>query len=323
MIDAPITDPAAWTVASVGGKAGLTRKLSTDEVTAIHEVVAATSDIEPTAVTRAAFDHPLVNTLMDDVRQRVMDGACGVILAGLDASDRGFFERAYWGLGTHLGIGVEQSAAGDRIGQVRVAESATPRGYLSSIELRPHTDFHQVLSLAGVTLPVSGGLSGLVSALSIHNVMLAERPDLLPPLYEGFWYGLHESAGGRQPISEEKVPVFSVREGKLSCMNNRFFMLTAARRMGTELPGKLVEALDCFAALSIRPDLYLEFQLEPGEMMFWHNFVLLHARSEFRDSADRKRLLLRLWLDVPDGRPVVPAISGRARQVDHRPQLTA
>jgi len=52
--------------------------------------------------------------------------------------------------------------------------------------------------------------------------------------------------------------------------------------------------------------------LEPGEMVLWHNFTNLHSRTEFENDATHRRLLLRLWLDVPEGRPVAPVFHARA-----------
>jgi hypothetical protein len=58
-----------------------------------------------------------------------------------------------------------------------------------------------------------------------------------------------------------------------------------------------------------REENVLTFMLEPGEMLLWHNFTMLHSRTHFEDDDDPayKRLLLRLWLNVPkNGRPMVP-----------------
>ena len=48
--------------------------------------------------------------------------------------------------------------------------------------------------------------------------------------------------------------------------------------------------------------------LEPGEASFLNNYTVMHARSQFDDweEPDKKRLMLRLWLDVErKRRPVV------------------
>ena len=85
-------------------------------------------------------------------------------------------------------------------------------------------------------------------------------------------------------------------------------------------------ALDYVDEVARRPDVMLEFTLEPGEAMFYNNFLVMHARTAFEDdrAAGIRRHLLRLWLDVPEGRPApkemhIHATPGIARQQDKRP----
>jgi hypothetical protein len=69
--------------------------------------------------------------------------------------------------------------------------------------------------------------------------------------------------------------------------------------------------LDRFEEVSKRPELMLEFTLRPGEVYFINNYTILHARTAFDDGEaeeDRRRHLLRLWLEVPGMRPVHPHI---------------
>ena len=56
----------------------------------------------------------------------------------------------------------------------------------------------------------------------------------------------------------------------------------------------------------------LRFLLEPGDMMLWHNYTNLHSRTSFEDDPASPRLLLRLWLSVPNGRPADPEFRMRA-----------
>ena len=62
-----------------------------------------------------------------------------------------------------------------------------------------------------------------------------------------------------------------------------------------KLPGT---ALDYFDEVAARPDIKLEFMLEPGETIFFNNCTMLHNRTAFEDhpEPERKRHLLRLWL---------------------------
>ncbi|MEI9850496.1 MAG: TauD/TfdA family dioxygenase [Sphingomonas sp.] len=144
----------------------------------------------PDAVTRADFAHPLIDDLMKAAKAQLLDGYGAIILAG--AADgrhvaRGLHAHPLGPLGTYLGEGAVQSGKGDRIGYVR-NEPGSTRGYTTDVELRPHTDFHEIMSLAAFSRAESGGVSGLVSGLAIHNRIARERPDLLPALYEGFWH---------------------------------------------------------------------------------------------------------------------------------------
>ena len=77
-----------------------------------------------------------------------------------------------------------------------------------------------------------------------------------------------------------------------------------------ELSPLEAEALAYFDEVCLRPDLVTEFGLEPGEGVFINHFTVLHARGEFEDGPDpaQKRLLLRVWLAVAAGRPLVPEV---------------
>ena len=311
-----IEHPMAWNADKVGGKEAFTYHMSAGERAALDELLDKTKDLPKLKLSRRNFDHPVINRMMEGVKREIMSGHGSVILAAFDLGthSREDYERIYWGLGTHLGDGAYQSPKKDLIGYVQDTPRPTPRGYLSTQELRPHTDFHEILSLGSVRKAASGGVSGIASSLAIHNAILAERPDLLPALYRGFYYGMAESES-KIPLSPTKVPVFSCVDGQVSCLNNGYFMHVAAQRMGVELPPDLTEALGYFYQVSTRDDILLQFMLEPGEMLFWHNFTQLHARTEFHNTPEQKRLLLRLWLNVPNGRHVVPEIRERAQQV--------
>ena len=307
-------DPAGWTSTAIGGKDGLTKALTAEQLAALDELVAATRDTVPHEITRAQFDHPVINALMDETRETIMAGHGAVILQGVDVAAQGLdnFKRIYWGLGTHLGQGAVQSYRRDKIGHVqKEKDNPTGRGYQMDTELMSHTDFHELLSLASVSKPVSGGESGIVSSIAIHNIIQQERPDLLAPLYEGYY---HESAGGT--VSESKVPVFGCVDGTLSAYFHMPFVFNAAKRLGEELPADFLEAMRFMSSVAARPEVRADFTLEPGEMLFWHNFTALHSREAFVDSPEHTRLLLRLWINVPEGRPLPAAFHERAAYMD-------
>ncbi|HEY5210668.1 MAG TPA: TauD/TfdA family dioxygenase [Stellaceae bacterium] len=315
-----IDHPVAWTSAATNGKEGLVRRLTGTEVAALDELVAKTRHLPATEVTRADFDHPAVAALMARTRAALLDGHGAIILAhpSLDRSRLDDYQRLYWGLGTHLGTGVAQSTKGDKIGRVeKLDDNPTGRGYLGDQELRPHTDFHEIMSLASVECAAQGGESGLVSSVALHNEMLATRPDLLPALYEGFYHGYNPKAGTIGPkVSAHKVPIFCYVDGQVSCYYHTIFMRFASEILGQPFPPALTEAMAYLNQLAVRPDIQANFTLAPGEMLFWHNWTNFHSRTRFQNSQTQRRLLLRLWLNIEQGRHVAPEIAERARLID-------
>ena len=51
-------------------------------------------------------------------------------------------------------------------------------------------------------------------------------------------------------------------------------MHAAAKRLGMELPPDLIAAMNWFDVQAMRPDLGATFMLQPGEMLFWHNWTV-------------------------------------------------
>src|SRR5262249_8903678 len=107
-------------------------------------------------------------------------------------------------------------------------------------------------------------------------------------------------------VTSYKIPILSCADGKVSGHYNRNFIKDAAKRSGIPLPPDIADAMAFFNEIADSPNVRLQFMLEPGEIMMLNNFTVLHARTGFEDSAERKRYLLRMWLDVPNGRGVVP-----------------
>ncbi|MCX4165032.1 MULTISPECIES: TauD/TfdA family dioxygenase [Paraburkholderia] len=310
---APVDDPAAWTSRTLGGFETLRYSLAPDEIDALKAVLAQTKSQRPQSTTREDFLHPALVTLYRDVQHALMDGRGAIVISGVTQEQftAEQFERIFWGIGTQLGTAAVQSAAGDRLGHVRVEDNPKNRGYLSSRELGFHSDAFELMGLMCVERAERGGVTRLASGLAVHNRILAERPDLLPALYEGYYYATAEGADGKRPVTPYKIPVFSQVDDKASCMCLKAYMSAAATRLNTTLPDDLNEALLLFLEIAEREEIKIEFLLNPGDILLCNNFALLHARSPFENSPEHKRHMLRLWLKVPDGRPVVAPLLER------------
>ena len=64
------------------------------------------------------------------------------------------------------------------------------RGYNTSAKLGFHTDNTDVVGLLRLCASKHGGLSRITGTTSIYNESLLRRPELLEPLFEGFYYDL-------------------------------------------------------------------------------------------------------------------------------------
>jgi hypothetical protein len=307
---------SAWTPQSVGGKEGLVRSLEQRHLNAVDRLLVSVRNLRTEDITRKDFDDPSLNPFLADIREEMTNGKCAIIIRGIDTTRYSpqECERIFWGFATHWGRAVVQSARADRIGYVRdEPDDPLRRGYRSSRELTLHTDSRPVIGLMSIQVADRGGYSQLASSSTIHNIILEERPDLLKPLYEGFPY-----LSSELDVTPHSIPVFSNMNGVVSCAFFESFMRDAAKKLGRKLPDDLDEAITYFAKTARREDVAVNFLLEPGEIMMSNNFVVLHARSEFKNSAEKQRLLVRLWLMVDGIRPLVPELLQRSEARDRK-----
>lgn len=236
--------------------------------------------------------------------EAVRAGRGFVLLRGLPVADISLdeFIAAVWGVGTGFGHTLSQNAQGELIGHVvdATAEDKTPRMFRSNLELRPHTDWTAMISLACWRSAPSGGASYLVSAVTIHDEIKRRAPHLLEVLYRGFHYHrLGEEGEGEEAVTPYRVPVFAIRNGQLSCRYQRAGLAAGHRALGIEITDQEIEALDMFDAVARAPENRLAFRLAPGEMVVINNYTVLHARTKFEAAPEPtgQRHLVRLWLD--------------------------
>lgn len=254
---------------------------------------------------------------LDKVRIGLERGRGLALVRGLPVARYGEETAAaiFTGIGDALGIAVSQSYRGDRIGHVRDIGEAG-RYYTVGGALEMHMDPVDVVGLLCLKKAVRGGESRIASSAAVHNAVLAERPDLVPVLRRGFHYTSRQEdkAAGAPPVTPHRVPVFGEIDGRFAA-----FLLPIAIRnaekAGAPLSPLEHEALETVARTAARPDLAYEMDLEPGDMQFLNNRLILHGRADYRDAPDpdRKRHMLRLWLMMPDWPPRPETMTMHAR----------
>ena len=266
----------------------------------------------PERLIRDDFRLPGLDARLQGAYDDVRAGRGFVLLRGLPVGTltREQFITAVWGIGTRFGRAISQNAQGELIGHVIDAskEEATPRMFRSNLELRLHTDWTAMLSLACWQSAASGGATYVASALTIHEEIKRRAPELLAPLYNGFHYHrLGEEGEGEEPVSPYRIPVFGLKGGHLTCRYQRAGIAAGHRTAGVPLTDLELRSLDMFDEAAKAPEHRLAFYLERGDMLIVNNYTMLHARTGFTEhpEAERRRHLVRLWLDADGFRDVL------------------
>jgi hypothetical protein len=246
----------------------------------------------------------------------------------VDKYDEEDLRRLYFGLGTHLGSPVFQNRSGELMRAIRDEGAHVGRTYgqieggqvqddkkgttflssyartLTNGGLRFHTDRTDVVGLLCVRQARAGGVSTLASTPAIHNAILASRPDLLEELFGDFW----RSRFGEEGTTKETaypLPIFGLRDGKFTSHYSLTFIEAAQMAAGVpKLTDKQKEAIDVL--MKTAQELCFEMTLEPGDLQLINSHVTYHGRTPFEDDAasGHDRLLLRLWLSMPNNRPL-------------------
>lgn len=324
-VHTPLIDhPAAWTRHTLEQDQRWLVRLSDADIREIDDALAHAKRHQASVPTMTRQDFPLerLAVRLRGLCQELTQGLGIVLVRGLpmarySKADAGLI---YWGLGRHMGQSIAQNAYGDVLGHVfdlgkdpRVDTGA--RGYQSSLKLAFHTDAADVVGLMCLRTARSGGASSVVSSLAIYNAMAERHPALLQRLTQDFYFDArNEHAEGQAPYYS--MPIYQRMGEQVFCRYVRTFINSAQRFDAVpRLDAQQVEALDTFEALQSDPDLRFDMELEPGDMQFLSNYVVLHSRTAYEDheEIDRKRHLLRLWLTLPEQGPVPASYASRAR----------
>lgn len=287
--------------------------LNARQIAELDNALMKVRDKPVTEIRRADFPLPTFSEDLAGLADEIENGRGFVLMRGLpiDKYSEEDGSRIYWGMGMHLGDPVSQNKFGHLLGHVRdegykYGEKNT-RGYYTNAKLLFHCDNADVVGLLCYRQAKSGGLSSITSSMAIYNEFVKRRPELLDQLYEGFYYDLRgEERPGLPEVTPHRLPTFSYFAGKLSCRYVRNAIRLAQAKMNRTLNERELATLDFFDEMSHSPELRLDMDFEPGDIQLLNNHTIVHARTEFEDwpEPERRRHLLRLWLNLHIGRPL-------------------
>lgn len=308
--------PAAWRGDDLLARADWQQILSDGEADelerAVHDWLGRGREVHE--ATAMDFLMPQLGRRLEVIQRELEQGSGATLVRGIPIER--FDERqatcAFWAIVSHLGTPVSQTARGDTLFHVRdegLREGqAEARGPNTRKKLSFHTDRCDVIAFLCLRQARSGGENQLVSSPSLYNEIRRERPDLLEELLQPYLYQRH-SVDTANALPYCRQPVFSFCEGHFAGCFLRVLIDRAHRAEGVpSLTDRQIEALDFLEEVAERPELHVQFRQERGDVLLVNNWVNFHRRFEFEDHEDPelKRHLLRVWLAVPNSRPLDP-----------------
>lgn len=214
--------------------------------------------------------------------------------------------RLYLLLGSLLGDAVPQNGQGEILCDIRDVGAdptdANVRLYTTRAEQDFHTDGADLIGLLALRGAKSGGASRLVSSVTVVNEVARQSPDLVAALFEGFPFHLHGTLPPGSP-THFRMPICRWDGARLGTFFIGWYIRRALTLPEVEPLGNAqAEVLELFERTANDPSLYLDMSLEPGDMQWLKNSVILHKRTAYEDheAPDRKRHLLRQWLSARD-----------------------
>ena len=296
-------------------------ELHGEQVDEIDRALYAVLDAGITTETLAHgdFPAPAFDAVVPEIHERLENGRGVVVLRGLPAErySKTQLRLIFWALGLYLGTAVSQSGTGELVVDLRQsgddAIRRVPNDRPRRRGLAFRSDSADVVASLVTRAAKSGGLSVVCSSLAIRDVIASVRPDLLEVLYQPFWWSWKGRQGaGEQPYYAQ--PVHTENDGRFSSRFDSSDIVAAYEEFADELPplsARQIEALALVDTLANDARFQLSMMFEPGDIQLLNNHVVYHARTEFEDYGEeaRKHHLLRMWLSVPNSRPLSPLMS--------------
>lgn len=317
-----IIAPGAWKGPEIDWRREGLHELNADQIAEIDRALAhlkSLGDVDFPEITRENFPLDSVGALMASLPQRLRDGCGFLMLRGLprERYSDDDMARVYFGLGAYIGTTMTQSYLGDLIGHVVNVSDYEPksRGYRKGGGQLMHTDSCDIIGLMCLRTAISGGESRITSALTVHNYMAKQHPELFEVLTEGLYLKRTDEDGrhATRTYSEHKVPFFAEQDGEVICYLPTGYARLAEKSGQRPYTEAESQALYHVRKASAMPEHYLDMGFKDGDIQFLNNRIMVHGRTDYEDATElaQRRHLLRMWLRV-ESWPAMPE-----RQVFH------
>ncbi|MBT4136436.1 MAG: hypothetical protein HOE48_00915 [Candidatus Latescibacteria bacterium] len=306
----PVKDASAWTAADLerdpSWQFSLTAQQQDELDKALQEV--NKRGLNFAEITQADFPLPSLKDTLQDLLHELRNGRGFTVLSNFptDGYDFKDLEKLYWGLCTHLGTGVTQNKEAGLIHYITDGKLAPQQGARILGKPTPsalHVDLSDCVGLFCVRQAPDDPRSLAASSMTVYNEILRQHPEYLPRLYEGFIWNRVDTYPNETPFSNFKVPAFSAAEGVVTCRFHPGWIRGGMKKAEQKLTEKEIEIFDFIAQTAIKNS--FAFPLHTGDIAFFNNYTVFHGKEGYEPVEDegKKRVLLRIWLDLPNVRP--------------------
>ena len=183
----PITGPKAWRGDRLTNDPSWIVTFTDADIAEMERALTAAKSTgrAMAEIGREQFPLPTLAPKLVRVLDEIRNGRGFVVVRGLPVprysdDDVGLI---LWGLGRYLGTPLHQNPQGDLLGHVydhgRTYGNIDVRGYETNAYLPYHTDAGDMVGLLCLRRGLEGGLSSIVSSVTVHNEILAQHPEFL------------------------------------------------------------------------------------------------------------------------------------------------
>ena len=284
--------------------------------TAVAELLAVRDEIRRAPVPTFLLDPKdfaldACRATMDEVRRRTQDGPMFAVLDRLPLAEvtRDEAIQLYWLMSSLLARPVAQKITGQMFFDVtdtgaKLKPGSGIRPTVTNVDLRFHNDnsYNQsppeYVCLLCLHPAKQGGISQVMSVATVHEALQERHPELMPRLYQPFWYDRHAEHHAGEPTTYA-APIFERgADGTIKARLALGEIHAGYELRGERLDNETAAALSAVQSVFDQPELHVELGFEPGQIQYVNNRATGHARTEFVDhpEPERKRHLVRLWL---------------------------
>ena len=310
MLTYTVADERAWRASTIDDTAAWYYSLSEDCLSIFKRVIydAGRQLRSITAISRPGSSANGCGEYLQPVLDALNSGRGFAIIERVPVEQYSVEEALsmYWMTGQFLGIPMEQNIEGALLYDVRDTGENVAQGARFSVT-NAESSFHNdnsfgeplpdLVGLLCLQTAKSGGQSQLISGYALHNELLENHPDVLNTLYKLFHFDRRgQFKAGESPTSQ--FPIFQWSMGELIVRYLYYYIQVGHERTGKALTADQRNALEVVEELLCHTDFRVEFNLQPGQILFTNNRWILHNRTAFEDypPLERRRHYVRLWL---------------------------